>query len=236
MRKLILLTLIIAFAYISQAQDHKASQLLEKYGFTTEHVLNGLDLSNSTYSFSSTITTNTYTASTNSNFKDVRTYSFDAKKEKGAQFTLLSVNDTVPTKSDIKHFNKQHNSSSKQKKVILKQEDFFVKSNDDATAVIGFNMPKDELPSKFAYMAHSTGFIYIDKKSGRITKIEIKSNEAFSMKIFHVTEMLIQIKFAYNEEHKQYYIISENTKMKILMLGAIAESKIEEVFSEFKFY
>ncbi len=236
MKKLPLLIITLLLAYTVNAQNNEASLLLEKYGFSTENVLNGLDLSNSSYSFSSTITTISHSATDTSDFKDVRTYSFDAKKEKGEKFTLLTVNSDTPNKSDIKHFNKQHNGSSKQKKVVLKQEDFFVKSNDDATAVIGFNMPKDELPSKFAYMAHSTGFIYIDKKSGRITKIEIKSNEAFSMKIFHVTEMLIQIKFAYNEEHKQYYIISENTKMKILMLGAIAESKIEEVFSEFKFY
>jgi hypothetical protein len=84
-------------------------------------------------------------------------------------------------------------------------------------------------------MAHCTGYIYIDKKQGRITKIQIKSNEAFNMKIFHVTEMQIDIELTYNEEHKTYYVSQEQRKMKVLLLGSIVAFTIKEEYSDFKF-
>jgi hypothetical protein len=96
-------------------------------------------------------------------------------------------------------------------------------------------MPKEELSSKVAFMAHSTGYIYIDKASKRITKIQIKSNESFNLKIFHVTSMTIDIAYNYNKEHNQYYIDSENTNMKVLILGSTADFKLEEKYSDFRF-
>jgi hypothetical protein len=84
-------------------------------------------------------------------------------------------------------------------------------------------------------MAHCTGYIYIDKKQGRITKIQIKSNEAFNLKIFHVTEMTININIAYNDEHKTYYVSNEQSNMKVLLLGSIVAFTIKEEYSDFIF-
>ncbi len=233
--KLILLTLFLVFNYASKAQDSEVGKLLEKYDYKMEDVIKVIDMSLNTYSYTSTVSTHSYSESTKTNVNDVRSYLFDAEKNKGEQFTLLTVSNNTPSKSDIKHFNRERN-SSKQKRIDLKHEAFFIKSNNDTMAIVGFNIAKEDLPSKYAYMAHCTGFIYIDKKLERITNIEIKSNEAISLKIIHINELLIQLNLMYNEEYKQYYISSETTTMKLLMLGSLVDTKIEEVFSDFKFY
>lgn len=217
------------------ANGNEASILLEKYGFNIDNVLSTIDVSHSAYSYKSKITSTSHSGASSADYKSVKTYSFDQSKKQGEQYSLLSINGLDPSKKDIKYFNKEKNKSSEQKKALLKKEDFFIISNNENTAIVGFNMPKEELPSKLAYMSHCTGSIYIDKKTGRITKIKINSKEAFSMKIFHVNKMSIEINLAYNEVHKQYYVSSETTKTEILMMGATTTSESREVFSDISF-
>ena len=226
---------IIVMSITTFAQNENAIELLKKYGFTTSNVLNVLDLSNSPYSFKSKSSTHTYSKESNTDYTYAQEYTYDVNKDLGQRFLLISNNGKTPSKSDIKHFNKSKNASSKIKKTVLKDNDFFVKSDDDKLLIIGFNMPKDELPSKLAYMSHLTGYVYIDKSTSKVTKIEFASNDAFSMKIFHINKMVITIDVSYNEEKKIYYVTKEYTNSDILMFGAVTKSEITEVFSEFKF-
>ncbi len=235
MRKTLLILASFVFILSANSQDNKASKLLAKYGFTTENVLASLDASSASYSFmANSITTTVQTANNTTSIIE-KVYTYDSDKNDGEKFTLITVNGKEPKKKDYKHFNKEKNSVDLEKGLGLKEKDFFVESEDDKTAIIGFNMPKEELSPKAAFMAHSTGYIHINKVTGRITNIQIKSNESFNMKIFHVTSMIIDVKFNYNEEHKQYYIESENTKMKVLILGSTADFTLDEKYSEFKF-
>jgi hypothetical protein len=162
-------------------------------------------------------------------------YSFDSNKKLGERFTLISVDGDEPRKKDFKHFNKEKNSTEPNEAIKLKEEDFSIKSNDEEKAIIVFNIPAEQLNRQTAFMAHCTGYIYIDKKQGRITKIQIKSNEAFNLKIFHVTEMTININIAYNDEHKTYYVSNEQSNMKVLLLGSIVAFTIKEEYSDFIF-
>jgi len=235
MKKAILILVSFVFVLGVNSQDNKASKILAKYGFTTENVLASLDASKASYSFkANSVTTTTQTAN-NSSTTVEKVYTYDSERKVGEKFALISVNGNEPKKRDVKHFNKEKNAVSTGNGISLKERDFFVKSEDDKIVVIGFNMPKEELSSKISFMVHSTGYVYINKVSGRITKIQIKSNESFNMKIFHVTSMIIDVNFNYNEEHKQYYIESENTKMKVLILGSTADFTLDEKYSDFKF-
>ena len=234
MKKLIFLA-IVAISSVAFTQNENAVELLKKHGFTPSNVLNMIDLSEAPYSFKSKLTTHTFSKESNTDFTSVQDYTYDISKELGQRFLLTSNDGQTPSKSDIKHFNKSKSGSSKAKKTILKDEDFFVKSDDDKMLIIGFNMPKEELPSKIAYMAHLTGSIYIDKNTNKITKIEFSSKEAFSMKIFHINKMLITIDVLYNDEKKIYYVTKEYTNADILMFGAITKSEITEEFSGFEF-
>jgi hypothetical protein len=47
--------------------------------------------------------------------------------------------------------------------------------------------------------------------------------------------MIIEINLAYNDEHKQYYVSSEVSKMKVLILGSITDFNIEEKYSNIVF-
>jgi len=235
MRKSILMLVLSVFVLSANSQDNKASKILAEYGFTTENVLASLDASSASYSFKANSVTTTVQTANNTTSKVEKVYSYDSEKKAGEKFTLVSVKGREPSKKDIKHFNKEKNTTETDKAMTLKEQDFFIESDDDKTSVIGFNMPKEELSPKIAFMVHSTGYIYIDKTSKKITKIQIKSNEAFNMKIFHVTSMIIDVNFNYNEEHNQYYIESENTKMKVLILGSTANFTLDEKYSEFKF-
>jgi len=235
MKKSILILVSLVFVLSANSQDNKASKILAKYGFTTENVLASLDASKASYSFKANSLTTTVQTTNNNTTKVEKVYTYDSMKKDGEKFTLISVNGKDPKKKDFKHFNKEKNTIATDKAFTLKEKDFFVESDDEKISVIGFNMPKEELSSKIAFMAHSTGYIYIDKSSKKITKIQIKSNEAFNMKIFHVTSMNIDVNFNYNEEHKQYYIESENTKMKVLILGSTADFTLDEKYSNFNF-
>jgi hypothetical protein len=235
--KNILITIVLLISTFSMvAQKKSANDLLNEFGFTTDNVLSCIDLSSAAYSFKATSVTTTKQEANHSTSKNDKVYAYDATKKLGERFTLISVNGDTPRKKDFKHFDKEKNSVDEKQMQKLKEEDFFVKSDDETTAIIGFNIPTEQLNSKTAFMAHCTGYIFIDKQSGHITKIQIKSNEAFNLKIFHVTTMTIDIDLKYNDEHKQYYVSSENTMMKVLILGSITDFNIEENYSDFKFY
>jgi len=222
-------------AFSLSAQKQSANDLLKEVGFTAENILSCIDMSEANYSFTANSSTITNQASNNNTSRAKKVYAFDSSKILGERFTLISVDGDEPRKKDFKHFNKEKNSTEPNEAIKLKDEDFSVKSNNEESAVIIFNIPAEQLNRQTAFMAHCTGYIYIDKKQGRITKIQIKSNEAFNMKIFHVTEMTININIAYNEEHKTYYVSNEQSKMKVLILGSIVDFNIKEEYSDFKF-
>ncbi len=219
---------------IANAQDN-ASEILKQYGFRTDNILSLLDASTANFSFTVEGTTRTFSEANHTDQTSKRVYSYDSKRAEGAKFKLLSINGKEPTRHDIKKFNKEKNTSSGDNKIQLKESDFFIEKNNEKMAVIGFNMPADEMPSKLAFMSHCTGYIYIDKVSGRVTKMEIKSKEAFSLKVFHITEMLIQLNLQYNEEQKFYYLTSEFTRTKALILGSITTIEVDEQYKDFNF-
>jgi hypothetical protein len=231
--------LFISIALISiaklSAQEKSANEILKQYGFSPENVLSFINLSNAPYNFSAQSSTTTMIESNQSTTRSQKQYTYDAGKKAGEKYSLVSVDGDTPRKKDIKHFDKEKNSVDNKKTQMLTAKDFFVKSNDENTAIIGFNIPDKQLNSKTAFMAHCTGFIYIDKKSGHINKIQISNNEAFNLKVFHVTEMVLDVNIAYNTEHKQYYVSSEKTIMKVLILGSITDFNIEEKYSNFVF-
>ena len=229
----VLFILLFAVTYV-KAQEESASGLLKKYGFTSESVLSILDLSSAQYSFNAQSTSTTATESGKPTVKK-QDYSFDSNKKLGERFVLNAVDGKTPSKKDFKRFNKQKNQVSESPKSKLSDDDFFIESNDDNQAVIGFNIPADKVNPKIAFMAHCNGFITIDKKSGRVIKIQIKSKEAFNIKVFHVTSMIIDIELSYNESSKQYYATNERTETKALLLGSTATITTEEIYSNFKF-
>ncbi len=235
MKRITIFSILLLWFLSVNAQKQTANKLLKQFGFTTDNVLSSIDLSNVTYNYKAESVTTTEQEANHSTSTTKKEYSYDANKPLGQRFTLLSIDGDTPRNKDNKHFNKEKNSADKTKMQKLKEDSFFIKSNDETTAIIGFNIPADQLNSKTAFMAHCTGYIYIDKKSGRITKIQIKNNEAFNLKIFHVTEMTIDINISYSEEHKAYYVNSENTLMKVLILGSITSFKIDEKYIDLQF-
>ena len=235
MKKQVIMAIMLISAFSLSAQKQNASDLLKEAGFTAENVLSFIDMSEASYSFMASSSTVTYQASNNNTSKTKKIYTFDSSKKLGEKFTLISVDGDTPRKKDFKHFNKEKNSTEPNEAIKLGKDDFTIQSNNEETAVIAFNIPAEQLNRQTAFMAHCTGYIYIDKKKGRIKKIQIKSNEAFNLKIFHVTEMTIDINIAYNEEYKTYYVSDEQSKMKVLLLGSIVDFTIKEDYSDFKF-
>ncbi len=235
MKRTIIFSVLLFCLLSVNAQEQTVKDILKQFGLTNTNMLSGIDLSNATYNYKAESITTTEQEANNSTSKTQKEYSYDASKPLGQRFTLLTVDGDTPRKKDFKHFNKEKNSVADTETQKLKEEDFFIKSNDKTTAIIGFNIPAEQLNSKTAFMAHCTGYINIDKNSGHITKIQIRSNEAFSLKIFHVTEMNININLSYNKEHKAYYVNSENTLMKVLILGSVTDLKIDEKYMDIKF-
>ena len=235
MKKQLIMAIMLLSAFSLSAQKKTANDLLKEVGFNAENVLSCIDLSKANYSFTANSNTITNQESNNSTTQTKKVYTFDSNKNLGERFTLISVDGDTPRKKDFKHFNKEKNHTGSDEAIKLKEEDFAIKSNLEETAIITFTIPAEQLNRQTAFMAHCTGYIYIDKKQGRITKIQIKSNEAFNMKIFHVTEMQIDIELTYNEEHKTYYVSQEQRKMKVLLLGSTVAFTIKEEYSDFKF-
>jgi len=235
MKRITIFSVLLLCIISASAQTKSAYDLLKQFGVTTDNVLSNIDLSNATYNYRAESVTTTEQEANHSTSTTKKEYNYDANKPLGQRFTLISVDSDTPRKKDFKHFNKEKNRVADTETQKLKEDDFFIKSNDETTAIIGFNIPAEQLNSKTAFMAHCTGYIFIDKNSGHITKIQIKSNETFSLKVFHVTEMTIDINISYSEEHKAYYVNSENTLMKVLILGSAIDLKIDEKYTDIQF-
>jgi hypothetical protein len=229
----ILLILLVSISTLSAQKG--ATEILARYGFTTDNILNILDASSADLSFTVEGSNRSFSEANHTDQSTRRSYDYDSKRADGEKFKLLTINGKEPTKHEIKKFNKEKNQSGGKSKIQLKESDFFVEKDDEKMTVIGFHMPADELPSKLAFMAHCTGYIYINKETGRVTKLEIKSFEPFSLKVFHITDMFIQFNVAYNEEHKTYYATSEFTRTKALILGSVTTIEMDEQYKDIKF-
>lgn len=230
-----IISLLLMLSAIVQAQDKSIDSILKEYGISTDNILSSMDLSNANYSFKAHSITKSQQEANKQSSQHEKEYLFDASKKLGERFTLISVDGDNPRKKDIKHFNKEKNQVNEQKKLRLKDKGFFVEKENDQELIIGFNVPKEEINSNIAFMAHCTGYIHIDKETKHISKIEIKSNEAFNLKLFHITEMTISINISYSDEFQQYYVAVEKTIMKVLILGSISTFTINENYSNFKF-
>jgi len=231
------ITLILFVVFISSLSfsQESAVSVLQKYNFTAQNIFEIVDVANSSYSFTVNATTQTYSKANGVDNKITRSYDFNYKNMEGEKFTLLKVKGKEPSGRKIKKFNKEKNSVQTGKDILLNANNFFIKLNDDNTTIIGFTFPKEQLPSKLAFMAHSTGFIYIDKESAKINKIEIKSNESFNLKIFYVTSLDIVFNLDYDVQHEMYIISNENTEMNVLIFGGSTNIKTEETYSDYKF-
>jgi alpha-D-ribose 1-methylphosphonate 5-triphosphate diphosphatase PhnM len=125
--------MLISFGLILNAnsQDNKASKLLANYGFTTENVLASLDASKASYSYKAESLTTTVQSTNNNTAKIEKVYTYDSQKKDGEKFTLISVNNNEPNKKDYKHFDKEKNTIVTDQSLSLKEQDFFIKSDDE---------------------------------------------------------------------------------------------------------
>jgi len=231
-------SILLLFSFIaasSFAQDKSVGSLLKEYNLLGGEFLSTINMSTVDYSFDVLSISKTKQEANGQQTQNKREFTFDSSKPLGQKFTLISVEGKTPSKKQIKHFNKEKNSTKEQSKLILTEDNYFIEENNEEELILGFNIPQEQITSNTAFMAHCTGYIYIDKTTKRINKIEIKSNEAFNLKLFHVTEMNITINIAYNDEYKQYYVSDEVTNMKVLILGSITDFEIKETYSNFKF-
>ncbi len=233
--------IVISLIYIlfvgsnSFAQKQSASELLKEYGFSTDNILSTIDLSQANYSFKANSVTTTKQEANQSTTKKEIEYSFNSVKPDGKKYMLITSKGKTPSKRAIKRFNKEKNTVVESSAFKLKKEDFFVKENNETELIIGFNIPSDQVNSRIAFMAHCTGYIHVNKKTKRLDKINIKNREAFNIKIFHVTEMNIDINIAYNSEFSKYYVSSEHSVMNVIILGALTDLDVKETYSDFKF-
>ena len=234
-RILIALFLFSILAIKTNAQDSKAISLLKQYGLSEDNILSNIDLSRANYSFSAKVKSTTVQESNNTTNNKEQEYIYDATKNIGERFKLISVDNKEPKKKQIKRFNNQKNSVEESKKINLSKDDFFIANEDENTLSIGFKVPANEVNSQIAFMAHCTGYIIIDKAQKQISKLQIKSNEAFNIKVFHITKMNIDIDLSYNTDTKQYYVIREKTESKALLLGSTVDITNTEIYSNFNF-
>lgn len=232
---IISLVLILFTGINTFAQKQSANELLKEYGFNTDNILSSLDLSKANYSFKAHSVTITEQEANHSTTQKEIEYSFNSTKPDGEKYELLSSNGKAPSKRAIKHFNKERNTIVGDNTFKLQEDDFFVKEDNSSELIIGFNIPSDQVTSKIAFMAHCNGFIHINKETKHMTSINIKSREAFNIKLFHVTEMDLNINIAYNKEYSQYYVNSEHTVMKVIVLGALTDFSVDETYSDIKF-
>jgi hypothetical protein len=232
--KRMLFVSMLFFALGGFSQE-KAIDMLTKYGLTTKDVFNIIDMSSNSYSFTADCKTHSYSKENNLDKTETRVYKYEGSKNVGEKYTLISVDKKAPSKKKIKKFNKEKNSYVNDNKIHLRDEDFFIKSDKNDTLIIGFDLPKEELPAEIAFMAHSTGSVFINKKSKEVIRVEIKNKEPFNLKIFHVVELDTKIEIGYNEEHKQYFVSKENVHMQVLILGSITNIDIIEEYTDFKF-
>jgi len=213
-------------AVYSQSDEIKSK--LKDFNIGSELFINSLEDENATFSFDAKITNVT------SEKTSVQLAHFDPSLEEGVRWKLISVNGSTPNNKELKAFNKHHNKAPKKLKAELSDDDYWIDNENETELVIAFRYNEDVLPHKYAFLAHCTGKLYLNKETKRIDHVEYVNDELLHVSIFKVDKLNLTQKYQLNEEGDAYFLVEQKTVMDAILLGQSVEVIDEVVYSNYK--
>lgn len=209
------------------AQTSEIEQKFNEYQFSEGFLTESLKDDNTDHSFDAEITS-IYDTETK-----IEEAKFDPTKKEGERWILVSVNNGVPTKKEIKQFNKAHNIKQPEIKVEVNESSWGIESDDIDYLVISFKYDPLSLPKKYAYLGDCKGLAFFNKKTKTLEKAEFVNEKPLKVKFLNVTKLDMVITYKYNEEENLYLIQKEDIRMDAELLGQVAHVNNITVFSNY---
>lgn len=154
----------------------------------------------------------------------VITAKYDPSKTGEERWTVLTVNDKRPSKSDISKFMKEHAKPAPNGTAILDASYKIEKETPDEL-VVSYMLDPATIPSEASFLADCRNHLTINLKSKRLEQLQTLNEKAVKIKILKATKLDLIIKYIYNEQLKRYLPLSENLVVIVRLLGQ--ESQIE---------
>jgi hypothetical protein len=144
---------------------------------------------------------------------------YDPRKKISERWTLLTVNDQPPEKSDLKDFKKIHNPKKKHITGKIDQSSYKIERDDEKFLVVTFRYIKESLPSKFQFLGDCDARVYCRKDTKLMSYAEFVSFQPTKVKMLNVNEVLVEMYYTYDEESKTYVHQEARLDMKVMLFG-----------------
>lgn len=207
-------------------QTNEIEQKFKEYQFSKDFLTESIKDGNDAYSFDALITTIIENKTT------IEKGSFDPLRNKGKRWVLDSVDNKLPTKKQIKHFNKMHNIEQPEIKVEVDSSSWAIERDDDYL-VISFKFNPTTLPKKYAYLGDCKGLAFFNKKTKMLEKAEFINEKPIKVNILNVSELDFLILYTYDENENKYLMKKQDMRMTVSLLGQIEHVNYVTIFSNY---
>jgi len=226
--KVILLLLVFTISTSIYAQKSEVLEKFEEYQFSENFLTESLKDADATHSFDAKITT---IDGTDTKIEEAK---FDPKNEIGERWILISVNGNTPSKKELRQFNKSHNTTQPEINGRVDENSWGIESDDSDYLVISFKYDKSTLPKKYDFLGDCKGLAFFNKQTKMLEKAEFVNEQPLKVKIFNVTKLDMIVTYTFNEEEQTYFILEEELKMEVKLLGQLVDIDDITHFSNYK--
>ena len=228
--KNVLLVLAISLSINAYSQKEDIQAKLKDLGISEDFLAHNLKDEGAKFSFSLTTTTNTETSTQTTT--EVEECHFDPTQPVGSKWTLDKHDSRKPQKSELKNFDKAHNTKEKEINGKVEDTSWKIKEDNDQYLVINFKYEKESLPKKYDYLGDCVGTAYINKSTKALEKVEFINEGPIKIKFFHVTDLKMVTTFL--SLNGQFLMKKSIMDITAVVLGQTA--KVEDVleYSNYK--
>lgn len=159
---------------------------------------------------------------------------YDPRKKIGSRWTLLTVNNAPPSKSDLKDFKKLHNPKKKYITGKIDPASYKIERDDDKFLVVSFRYIKESIPSKFQFLGDCDAVVYCRKDTKLMSYAEFVSFQTTKVKMFNVSKLLVELYYTYDEESKTYVHQEARLDMKVMLFGNEQQIEMINNYSDYK--
>jgi hypothetical protein len=227
MKKIIIL-LLSAISVSAFAQTDEISNKLKEYNISGDILTSNLKDADAEYSF------DLKTATDNGTETKIETAKFDATKEIGERWILVSVNGQSPSKKDLKTFDKTHNTKKDDVNGEVDNNSWKIEKDDNDFLVISFQYDKSTMPKKYAYLADCKGYAFFNKNTKEFVRAEFVNEGPLKIKIFNIRNLDMVVDYTFLEGDGKYLMKVETLDMETRILGQPVKIREVSEYSNYK--
>jgi hypothetical protein len=162
---------------------------------------------------------------------DVIMASFDYKKPKTEQWTVISVNGESPSKSKTRSFRKNHDRGDRS---ILYDETYKIEKESPEYLVISYKQHPSSNSDDAAYMKDCRLYMTVNLKTKLLEQVQVKNEKPIRIKVIITAEIFdLVTKYAWDERFGRYTTVNRTLNLTADVLGQRAFVQTISDYSNF---